>query len=200
MLEVAVPAFSQEGSEPDRGYTLFKVEVLANGRKHVVKKRYSEFYALNKKLKKVIQTPEFPSKHVRNWIPKVMEQRRQGLENYLQGLICQGGEVPKPLLEFLGIRHLPSMLKTESLDSLDVYPEDINRLSHQPILGFSRDPYIFGTVTGNWALRPPPPFCIENSQLYAFTHTPPWPLQSEPVTFMIAGKWNCVQGNRVNES
>uniref|UniRef100_A0A8C4PZF2 Sorting nexin 22 n=1 Tax=Eptatretus burgeri TaxID=7764 RepID=A0A8C4PZF2_EPTBU len=147
MLEVAVPAFSQEGSEPDRGYTLFKVEVLANGRKHVVKKRYSEFYALNKKLKKVIQTPEFPSKHVRNWIPKVMEQRRQGLENYLQGLICQGGEVPKPLLEFLGIRHLPSMLKTESLDSLDVYPEDINRLSHQPILGFSRDPYIFGTVT-----------------------------------------------------
>uniref|UniRef100_UPI00358FBFBF sorting nexin-24 isoform X2 n=1 Tax=Myxine glutinosa TaxID=7769 RepID=UPI00358FBFBF len=146
MLEVAVPAFSQEGSEPDRGYTLFKVEVLVNGRKHVVKKRYSEFYTLNKKLKKVIQTPEFPSKHVRNWIPKVMEQRRQGLDNYLQGLICQGGEVPKPLLEFLGIRHLPSMLKTESLDSLDVYPED-TKLSHQPILGFSRDPYVFGTVT-----------------------------------------------------
>lgn len=25
-----------------------------------------------------------PSKHVRNWVPKVLEQRRQGLEFYLQ--------------------------------------------------------------------------------------------------------------------
>lgn len=25
-----------------------------------------------------------PSKHVRNWVPKVLEQRRQGLELYLQ--------------------------------------------------------------------------------------------------------------------
>lgn len=35
-------------------------------------------------LKKSIKPPEIPSKHVRNWVPKVLEQRRQGLELYLQ--------------------------------------------------------------------------------------------------------------------
>lgn len=35
-------------------------------------------------LKKSIKPPEMPSKHVRNWVPKVLEQRRQGLELYLQ--------------------------------------------------------------------------------------------------------------------
>ncbi|RMB97155.1 hypothetical protein DUI87_26439 [Hirundo rustica rustica] len=63
---------------------VFKIEVLMSGRKHFVEKRYSEFHALHKKLKKFIRTPEIPSKHVRNWVPKVLEQRRQGLELYLQ--------------------------------------------------------------------------------------------------------------------
>lgn len=35
-------------------------------------------------LKKSIKPPEMPSKHVRNWVPKVLEQRRHGLELYLQ--------------------------------------------------------------------------------------------------------------------
>ncbi|XP_044914135.1 sorting nexin-24 isoform X3 [Felis catus] len=65
-------------------HQVFKIEVLMNGRKHFVEKRYSEFHALHKKLKKCIKTPEIPSKHVRNWVPKVLEQRRQGLETYLQ--------------------------------------------------------------------------------------------------------------------
>jgi hypothetical protein len=42
------------------------------------------FSLLSLKLKKCIKTPEIPSKHVRNWVPKVLEQRRQGLETYLQ--------------------------------------------------------------------------------------------------------------------
>ncbi|ELK11598.1 Sorting nexin-24, partial [Pteropus alecto] len=67
---------------------VFKIEVLMNGRKHFVEKRYSEFHALHKKLKKCIKTPEIPSKHVRNWVPKVLEQRRQGLETYLQLKKC----------------------------------------------------------------------------------------------------------------
>ncbi|XP_048449558.1 sorting nexin-24 [Rhincodon typus] len=63
---------------------VFKIEVLMSGRKHIVEKRYSEFHALHKKLKNSIKTPEMPSKHVRNWVPKVLEQRRHGLEAYLQ--------------------------------------------------------------------------------------------------------------------
>ncbi|CAH7019889.1 Snx24 [Phodopus roborovskii] len=72
---------------------VFKIEVLMNGRKHFVEKRYSEFHALHKKLKKCIKTPEIPSKHVRNWVPKVLEQRRQGLETKLSH---------QPVLLFLG--------------------------------------------------------------------------------------------------
>uniref|UniRef100_H3A360 PX domain-containing protein n=1 Tax=Latimeria chalumnae TaxID=7897 RepID=H3A360_LATCH len=70
---------------------VFKIEVLMSGRKHFVEKRYSEFHAFHKKLKKSIKTPEMPSKHVRNWVPKVLEQRRQGLEAYLQG--CNGADL-----------------------------------------------------------------------------------------------------------
>ncbi|XP_059549759.1 sorting nexin-24 isoform X6 [Myotis daubentonii] len=93
---------------------VFKIEVLMNGRKHFVEKRYSEFHALHKKLKKCIKTPEIPSKHVRNWVPKVLEQRRQGLETYLQAVILENEELPKLFLDFLNIRHLPSLPKAES--------------------------------------------------------------------------------------
>ncbi|XP_034869887.1 sorting nexin-24 isoform X4 [Mirounga leonina] len=92
-MEVYIPSFRYEESDLERGYTVFKIEVLMNGRKHFVEKRYSEFHALHKKLKKCIKTPEIPSKHVRNWVPKVLEQRRQGLETYLQTLPCLPLEV-----------------------------------------------------------------------------------------------------------
>ncbi|XP_052556586.1 sorting nexin-24 isoform X4 [Tympanuchus pallidicinctus] len=99
-MEVYIPSFRYEESELERGYTVFKIEVLMSGRKHFVEKRYSEFHALHKKLKKCIRTPEIPSKHVRNWVPKVLEQRRQGLELYLQGLEHQSYE---ELLRELGL-------------------------------------------------------------------------------------------------
>ncbi|MGH0170759.1 UNVERIFIED_CONTAM: hypothetical protein FKN15_059661, partial [Acipenser sinensis] len=66
---------------------VFKIDVLTSGRQHSVEKRYSEFHSLHKKLKKFIKAPEMPSKHVRNWVPKVLEHRRLGLEIYLQCII-----------------------------------------------------------------------------------------------------------------
>nr|XP_051700107.1 sorting nexin-24 isoform X1 [Oryctolagus cuniculus] len=122
---------------------VFKIEVLMNGRKHFVEKRYSEFHALHKKLKKCIKTPEIPSKHVRNWVPKVLEQRRQGLEMYLQAVILENEELPKLLLDFLNVRHLPSLPKAESCGSFDeTESEESSKLSHQPVLLFLRDPYV----------------------------------------------------------
>uniref|UniRef100_A0A8C2P901 PX domain-containing protein n=1 Tax=Capra hircus TaxID=9925 RepID=A0A8C2P901_CAPHI len=122
---------------------VFKIEVLMNGRKHFVEKRYSEFHALHKKLKKCIKTPEIPSKHVRNWVPKVLEQRRQGLETYLQAVILENEELPKLFLDFLNVRHLPSLPKTESCGSFDeTESEESSKLSHQPVLLFLRDPYV----------------------------------------------------------
>ncbi|EAW48880.1 sorting nexing 24, isoform CRA_a [Homo sapiens] len=114
-----------------------------NGRKHFVEKRYSEFHALHKKLKKCIKTPEIPSKHVRNWVPKVLEQRRQGLETYLQAVILENEELPKLFLDFLNVRHLPSLPKAESCGSFDeTESEESSKLSHQPVLLFLRDPYV----------------------------------------------------------
>ncbi|XP_021562206.1 sorting nexin-24 [Carlito syrichta] len=122
---------------------VFKIEVLMNGRKHFVEKRYSEFHALHKKLKKCIKTPEIPSKHVRNWVPKVLEQRRQGLETYLQAVILENEELPKLFLDFLNVRHLPSLPKAESCGSFDeTESEESSKLSHQPVLLFLRDPYV----------------------------------------------------------
>ncbi|XP_073532943.1 sorting nexin-24 isoform X3 [Phyllobates terribilis] len=142
-MEVYVPTFRYEESDLERGYTVFRIEVLVNGRKHFVEKRYSEFHALHKKLKKSIKTPEMPSKHVRNWIPKVLEQRRQGLESYLQTIIYENEELPKIFLDFLNVRHLPSLPKAESCGSIeDIESEETSKLSHQPVLLFLRDPYV----------------------------------------------------------
>ncbi|XP_025716703.1 sorting nexin-24 isoform X2 [Mirounga angustirostris] len=149
-MEVYIPSFRYEESDLERGYTVFKIEVLMNGRKHFVEKRYSEFHALHKKLKKCIKTPEIPSKHVRNWVPKVLEQRRQGLETYLQAVILENEELPKLFLDFLNVRHLPSLPKAESCGSFDeTESEESSKLSHQPVLLFLRDPYVLPAAGGN---------------------------------------------------
>ncbi|XP_073658548.1 sorting nexin-24 isoform X1 [Tursiops truncatus] len=136
------PLHWQADCQPLR-HQVFKIEVLMNGRKHFVEKRYSEFHALHKKLKKCIKTPEIPSKHVRNWVPKVLEQRRQGLETYLQAVILENEELPKLFLDFLNVRHLPSLPKAESCGSFDeTESEESSKLSHQPVLLFLRDPYV----------------------------------------------------------
>ncbi|XP_072813826.1 sorting nexin-24 isoform X2 [Vicugna pacos] len=118
-----------------QGIKVFKIEVLMNGRKHFVEKRYSEFHALHKKLKKCIKTPEIPSKHVRNWVPKVLEQRRQGLETYLQAVILENEELPKLFLDFLNVRHLPSLPKAESCGVAQT--ETRNEVPSQDLLPWS---------------------------------------------------------------
>ncbi|XP_028661082.1 sorting nexin-24 [Erpetoichthys calabaricus] len=140
---VCIPSFRSEDTGLEKGYTVFKIDVLVNGRQHSVEKRYSEFHALHKKLKKCIKTPEMPSKHVRNWVPKVLEQRRLGLEIYLQTIIFENEVLPKIFLDFLNIRHFPSLPKTESCGSFDgTESEESSKLSHQPALLFLRDPYV----------------------------------------------------------
>uniref|UniRef100_A0A8C9EQQ4 Sorting nexin 24 n=1 Tax=Pavo cristatus TaxID=9049 RepID=A0A8C9EQQ4_PAVCR len=88
-MEVYIPSFRYEESELERGYTVSRA---APGR------------ARPARLKKCIRTPEIPSKHVRNWVPKVLEQRRQGLELYLQVSLLS--LVWKLFLLMCGWRHL----------------------------------------------------------------------------------------------
>uniref|UniRef100_A0A3P9P1P6 Sorting nexin 24 n=1 Tax=Poecilia reticulata TaxID=8081 RepID=A0A3P9P1P6_POERE len=131
-IRLSIPSFRSENSSAEKGFTVFKIDVLVKGRLHSVEKRYSEFHALHKMLKKSIKPPEIPSKHVRNWVPKVLEQRRHGLELYLQTVIMENEVLPKIFLDFLNVRHFPSVPKTESC----------GKLSHQPVVVYLRDPYL----------------------------------------------------------
>ncbi|KAK3549954.1 hypothetical protein QTP86_016854 [Hemibagrus guttatus] len=138
-------------TEPDSQQTVFKIEVLTSGRQHTVEKRYSEFHALHKMLKKIMKPPELPSKHVRNWIPKVLEQRRHGLELYLQTIIMENEVLPKIFLDFLNIRHFPSLPKAESCGSFETESEDSCKLTHQPALLFLRDPYLLPSTSDTFS-------------------------------------------------
>uniref|UniRef100_W5NCW1 Sorting nexin 22 n=1 Tax=Lepisosteus oculatus TaxID=7918 RepID=W5NCW1_LEPOC len=128
---------------------VFRVEVLYNGRKHFILKRHNEFHALHKKLKKILHTPDFPGKRGSNWRQKPLEQRRQELEEYIQGVLQSNEEVPQEMLDFLRVRHFPSVNKTYSLESLSDLPTDDYscRLLHQRVVGFSKDPYILASST-----------------------------------------------------
>ncbi|XP_056660484.1 sorting nexin-24 isoform X3 [Monodelphis domestica] len=126
-MEVYIPSFRYEESDLERGYTVFKIEVLMSGRKHFVEKRYSEFHALHKK-----------------------------------AVILENEELPKFFLDFLNVRHLPSLPKTESCGSFEeTESEESSKLSHQPVLLFLRDPYVLPTANGNCACDDFPNVVIE---------------------------------------
>ncbi|XP_030786655.1 sorting nexin-22 isoform X5 [Rhinopithecus roxellana] len=111
MLEVHIPSVGPEAEgprqSPEKGHMVFQVEVLCSGRRHTVPRRYSEFHALHKRvrrrrpptgpgpasvrplprpceIKKLYKVPDFPSKRLPNWRTRGLEQRRQGLEAYIQ--------------------------------------------------------------------------------------------------------------------
>ncbi|XP_014390957.1 PREDICTED: sorting nexin-22 isoform X5 [Myotis brandtii] len=84
-------------------------------------------------MKKLYKVPEFPSKRLPNWRTRGLEQRRQGLEAYIQGILYLNRDVPKELLEFLSLRHFPTDPKASSWGS---------QLYHRPVISFCVDPYI----------------------------------------------------------
>jgi hypothetical protein len=84
------------------GFTTYQLRVVWGRTNHVVSKRYSEFFELHKKLRKIVKPyPEFPSKRlVKKSDPRVVEYRQRGLESYIQGLV-QLSPVNELVLEFL---------------------------------------------------------------------------------------------------
>ncbi|KAM9515454.1 sorting nexin-22 isoform 1-T1 [Guaruba guarouba] len=137
MIAVSIPAAEAQAAarSPDRAHTVFRVEVLCNGRRHTVAKRYSEFQALHKRIKKTCKVPDFPPRHVPNWMPKVLEQRRQGLELYIRGVLYHNEELPQDVLDFLKLRCCQQDPKASSSLSARCPP------SQRPVVGFCSDPY-----------------------------------------------------------
>ncbi|XP_029807457.1 sorting nexin-22 isoform X2 [Suricata suricatta] len=84
-------------------------------------------------IKKLYKVPDFPSKRLPNWRTRGLEQRRQGLEAYIQGVLYLNQDVPKELLEFLCLRHFSTDPKAGSWGS---------QLHHRPVISFCMDPYI----------------------------------------------------------
>lgn len=95
-------------------------------------------------IKKLYKVPDFPSKRLPNWRTRGLEQRRQGLEAYIQGVLYMNQDVPKELLEFLSLRHFPTDPKASSWGSLGEFlPSDrSSHLQHRPVISFCMDPYV----------------------------------------------------------
>ncbi|XP_030173812.1 sorting nexin-22 isoform X1 [Lynx canadensis] len=160
MLEVHIPSVGPEAEDPrqspEKGHMVFRVEVLCRGRRHIVQRRYSEFHALHKRIKKLYKVPDFPSKRLPNWRTRGLEQRRQGLEAYIQGVLYLNQDVPKELLEFLSLRHFSTDPKASNWGPTAAHSgsplfsalgeflpkNSSSQLHHRPVISFCMDPYV----------------------------------------------------------
>ncbi|XP_074012677.1 sorting nexin-22 isoform X2 [Numenius arquata] len=119
MIVVSIPA-AEPPRSPDKAHTVFRVEVLCNGRRHTVAKRYSEFQALHKRIKKTCKVPDFPPRRVPNWMPK--------------GVLYYNEELPQDVLDFLKVRRCQQDPKVTSAPTGPLP-------SQRPVVGFCADPY-----------------------------------------------------------
>ncbi|XP_005254734.1 sorting nexin-22 isoform X1 [Homo sapiens] len=126
MLEVHIPSVGPEAEGPRQ----------SPEKSHMIKKLY--------------KVPDFPSKRLPNWRTRGLEQRRQGLEAYIQGILYLNQEVPKELLEFLRLRHFPTDPKASNWGTLrEFLPGDSSSQQHQrPVLSFHVDPYVCNPSPG----------------------------------------------------
>ncbi|KAK3922629.1 Sorting nexin-24 [Frankliniella fusca] len=117
----------------EKPHYVYTVDVEVGGRHRCVEKRYSQFHSLHRQLRKEYQTPSFPPKRVRCSQPRLLEQRRRGLELYLRTLFLQSASCRSQILSFLG---LPSPSTQDSYDALSV------EMAHQPVFIYRKDPYL----------------------------------------------------------
>ncbi|CAL1269540.1 unnamed protein product [Larinioides sclopetarius] len=136
MISALIPGFRQVQGNHGKHFTVFQIEVYSSGKCHKIERRYRAFHSLHKQLKHILNAPEFPPKKVRNLNPKVLEQRRRGLEYYIQELLKRK-PVPKQLLNFLS---LPGVSPASSLNSL--IGEETREIVHQPVVMYNSNLYV----------------------------------------------------------
>jgi len=139
-IRAFIPTYQKIEIEFEKNFTVFVIDVYVAGRKHVTKKRYSEFEDLHKKLKKLIWTPEFPPKKVLKWNAKNLELRRLGLEVYLQGVLEQD-EPPRHVCIFLGIT-LSNSMESLQIENIASSSHCMTGSSHQSVLAFMGEAFL----------------------------------------------------------
>ncbi|XP_065176023.1 sorting nexin-24-like [Sycon ciliatum] len=99
-VEVTIP----ETRNSNADYTIYVLRVSHLKGTKLSEVRYSQFFELHKKLRKIIKPyPEFPARRlVRKLDPKVVEARRQCLEGYIQALVAHE-PIHQLVLTFLGV-------------------------------------------------------------------------------------------------
>nr|XP_055134161.1 sorting nexin-22 isoform X1 [Symphalangus syndactylus] len=187
MLEVHIPSVGPEAEgprqSPEKSHMVFRVEVLCSGRRHTVPRRYSEFHALHKRIKKLYKVPDFPSKRLPNWRTRGLEQRRQGLEAYIQGILYLNQEVPKELLEFLRLRHFPTDPKASNWGTLGEFLPGHSRQVKALARAWPLPPpsgHMLGGGPAAWA-------CLAWALKSIFPLVPPEPISHSPFPSWVPG-------------
>lgn len=135
MIRAYIPRYRLVEGESGRSHYVYTVEVCYLGKVHRIEKRYSAFHSLYKELRKLYPTAEFPPKRLRNTTSKILETRRSGLELWLHSVLLLQPS-PPALLAFLQVvNYQPPHQECEGSGSEE-------SPSHQPMLVFSRDPYL----------------------------------------------------------
>ncbi|GAB6030555.1 hypothetical protein CHUAL_007420 [Chamberlinius hualienensis] len=148
MIRANIPNYYPVELEHGRSYTAYQIEFYHLGKLNRIKRRYRAFHLLHKQLKKEadLQT-EFPPKRVRNWNTRVLEERRKGLEHYLQEAL-KLNPIPKLVLSFLGITifHDEGVLQGDSA-------EQSFKRSHHPVVSFVGNSSMFQCGLTNMVVR-----------------------------------------------
>lgn len=135
MIHVYIPRYRLVDELPDKPFYVYVVEVFLSGKQYKVERRYSAFHCLHRELRKKYSTPVFPPKRVRSCQTKVLERRRQCLEEYLQ-VMLRFGPSRDQVLAFLGINKCHSTGESEGVPTSD------KTLNHQPIYIYKKDPFV----------------------------------------------------------
>ncbi|GLH01609.1 hypothetical protein R5R35_001411 [Gryllus longicercus] len=135
MIHVYIPRYRLVDELPDKPHYVYVVEIFDSGKHYKAERRYSAFHCLHRELRKNYSTPVFPPKRVRSCQTKVLERRRQCLEQYLQ-VMLRFGPCRDQVLAFLGIT------KTRTSEEQEGTAVGEKALNHQPIYIYKKDPFL----------------------------------------------------------
>ncbi|XP_012280749.1 sorting nexin-24 [Orussus abietinus] len=147
MYQIFISGYRLANVSHGKPYYVYSIEVILpnSGMRHLIEKRYSEFNALHRMLKKECDTVPFPPKRVRNSQPKVLEQRRAALELYMQKML-RLSNTKQQVLNFLGIEGRVSAGSYKRMGSEisngDIAQSCPTTIGHHPVITFQSDPYV----------------------------------------------------------
>ncbi|XP_077280422.1 sorting nexin-24 [Temnothorax americanus] len=145
MYEAFISGYRLADVSHGKPYYVYCIEILESktGTRYFIERRYSEFSALHRKLKKDnSDIAPFPPKRVRNSQPKVLEQRRTALELYIQKMLSLLA-TKQQVLNFLGIESQETAFHRRIRKAADSSTHNHpNILEHHPVLTFHCDPYV----------------------------------------------------------